>query len=63
MSSIYRPTPKFKVGDSVIADDDVATVTEILPPADSEWDKQVSYEVRWPSDEWGTFEEDELSPA
>ena len=51
---------KFKVGDRVIADGDEAVVTEILPAADSDFDKTVSYAVEWPTNEWGTFEEDEL---
>lgn len=57
---------KFKVGDKVIADGDEAVVTEILPAADSDFDKTVSYAVEWliesgfTQSEWGTFTEDEL---
>ena len=57
---------KFRVGDRVIADGDEAVVTEILPPADSDFDKTVSYSVEWliesgfTQSEWGTFAEDEL---
>jgi hypothetical protein len=39
MSTLYYPTPKFKVGDRVIADGDIAVVTEILPAADSDWNQ------------------------
>ena len=52
--------PKFKVGDKVIADGDCAVVTQLLDPADSDLIKNISYAVEWPTNEWGTFEEDEL---
>ena len=53
-------TPKFKVGDKVIADGDCAVVTQLLDPADSDFNKIISYAVEWSTHEWGTFEEDEL---
>jgi hypothetical protein len=53
-------TPKFKVGDKVIADGDCAVVTQLLDPADSDFNKTISYAVEWSTNEWGTFEEDEL---
>ena len=52
--------PKFKVGDKVIADGDCAVVTQLLDPADSDFNKTISYAVEWSTNEWGTFEEDEL---
>jgi len=52
--------PKFKVGDKVIADGDCAVVTQLLDSADSDLIKNISYAVEWLTNEWGTFEEDEL---
>jgi len=55
------PVAKFKVGDHVIADGDCAIITEVIQPADSEmFSGDISYGVEWPTDEWGTFSEDEL---
>lgn len=51
---------RFSVGDKVIADGDEAVITQILPAADSDWNKTVSHAVEWPTNEWGTFEENEL---
>ena len=51
---------KFQVNDLVIADGDEAVVTQIIPAADSDWDKTVSYAVKWQTNEWGTFSENEL---
>ena len=57
-----KPVPKYSVGDSVIADGDCATITEVIQPADSEmFSGTISYAVEWPTDEWGTFTEDELN--
>ena len=53
-------TPKFKVGDKVIADGDYAVVTQLLDPSDSDFNKTIGYAVEWSTNEWGTFEEDEL---
>lgn len=57
-----KPTPKYKVGDKVIVDGDRATITAIVPPADSEmFSDQIGYTVTFPlTNEWGTFEEYEL---
>jgi hypothetical protein len=53
---------KFKVGDKVIADGDEAVITQIILPDPSDWKDRgvVVYAVEWPTNEWGTFEEDEL---
>lgn len=54
---------KFKVGDKVIADGDEAVITQIILPDDRNWDDPgmpVWYAVEWPTNEWGTFSEDEL---
>jgi hypothetical protein len=56
-----KPVAKYSVGDSVIADGDCATITEVILPADSEmFSGAISYAVEWATDEWGTFTEDEL---
>ena len=54
--------PKFKVGDKVIADGDEAAITQIILPDPSDWKDRgvVWYAVEWPTNDWGTFEEDEL---
>ena len=52
--------PKFKVGDKVIADGDCAVVTQLLRAPDSDFNKTIGYAVEWYTNEWGTFEEDEL---
>jgi hypothetical protein len=54
-------TPKFKVGDQVIADGDTAFITQIIDPPDSHPQDGFSYAVEWPTDEWGTFSEDEIT--
>ena len=53
-------TPKFKIGDKVIADGEIATITRLVHSADSDFIKTVGYAVEWLSAEWGTFAEDEL---
>lgn len=53
-------TTKFKVGDKVIADGEKAVITQIISAPDSDWDKTTSYAVNWPTNEWGTFTENEL---
>jgi len=54
-------TPKFKVGDSVIADGSKAVITQIIDPPDSHPQDGLCYAVEWPADEWGTFSEDEIA--
>ena len=53
--------PKFKVGDQVIADGDAAFITQIIDPPDSHPQDGFSYAVEWPTNEWGTFSEDEIT--
>ena len=56
--------PKFNVGSEVIADGDVATITQIIPPPDSDmFTGPISHAVEWPTNEWGTFTEDELKES
>jgi hypothetical protein len=52
--------PKFKVGDKVIADGSCAVITQLLDSAGSDFNKTIGYAVEWDTNEWGTFEEDEL---
>jgi len=46
-----------------MADGDIGTVTEVWQLRDSDNDMRPTYTVRWPTDEWGDFKEDELTPA
>jgi hypothetical protein len=52
--------PKFNIGELVIADNEEATITEILLPADSDFNGEYGYSVEWASGEWGTYMEREL---
>lgn len=62
MSAYREPNPKFSVDNKVIADNDIATIKQIIYPADSDkWFGKVSYAVEWATGEWGTFDEDELA--
>ena len=57
-----KPVAKYSVGDRVIADGDCAIITEVIQPADSEmFSGTIGYVVEWPTDEWDTFAEDELT--
>ena len=60
--SITKKVPKFRVGDSVIADGDRAVIREIFSGADSDgFADNIFYEVEFPdSDECDAFAEDEL---
>jgi hypothetical protein len=56
--------PKFKVGDIVIADGDNAKIISVIYPPDSDWPGgDMGYAVAWSTNEWGTFDEDELEFA
>jgi hypothetical protein len=56
-----KPVAKYSVGDRVIADGDCAIIKQVIQPADSDrFSGKIAYGVEWPTDEWGTFTEDEL---
>ena len=56
-----KPVAKYSVGDRVIADGDCAIITSVIKPADSEmFSGTIAYAVEWSTNEWGTFDEDEL---
>lgn len=43
-----NPIPKFKVGDEVFVDGDVATVIKVIPPADRMFSEHIGYKVSFP---------------